>query len=168
MEAAPGRDLQMRDTTVTREGRACRRPCCLPVPGSGAGIADVGRSDMRSPLLFLLAPILLFASPLAQGTREDGLQAFVSGDYASAARILGPLAEAPQSSDGIAQFLMAMLYDTGQGVGRSTSLACGLFQKAAAGTGPFVDQATILARALREGMSPGALSCPLGPPPRPA
>jgi TPR repeat protein len=123
---------------------------------------------MRSSLLYLLVPSLLFASPLAQGTREDGLQAFVSGDYARAAQILGPLAEAPQSSDGIAQFLMAMLYDTGQGVGRNTSLACGLFQKAAAGAGPFADQATLLARALREEMRPGAVSCPVGPAPRPA
>ena len=123
---------------------------------------------MRSLLLYLLAPILLVASPIAQGTREDGLQAFVNGDYARAVQILGPLAEAPQSSDGIAQFLMAMLYDTGEGVGRSTALACGLFQKAAGGTGPFVDQAALLARALREETTPGALLCPLGPGSQPA
>jgi hypothetical protein len=125
-------------------------------------------SIMRAPVLYLLASILLFESPPAQATREDGLQAFVSGDYARAAQILGPLAEAPQSADGIAQFLMAMLYDTGQGVGRSTSLACGLFEKAADGTGPFADQAALLARALREERSPSALPCPLGPASRPA
>ena len=107
-------------------------------------------------------------SPRSQETRDDGLQAFVSGDYARAAQILRPLAEAPQSSDGIAQFLMAILYDTGQGVGRSAALACGLFQKAAAGTGPFVDQATLLARALRQEMKPGAPLCPLGPASQPA
>jgi TPR repeat protein len=136
--------------------------------GNGAGIAEVGQSAMRSPLLYLLVALLLVASPIAQGTREDGLRAFVDGDYARAAQILGPLAEPPQSSDGIAQFFMAMLYDTGEGVGRSTALACGLFQRAAAGTGPFVDHAALLARALREETTPGALLCPLGPGSQPA
>ena len=110
-----------------------------------------------SPALVLLVAFLFVPRTAAPQTPQaDGIRAFVSGDYGRAAQILGPLAEDPQKPDQVAQFLMALLYDTGRGVGRNGFRACGLFLRAAATPGPFTDQAVQLARLLRDESGPMA------------
>jgi len=67
----------------------------------------------------------------AQAGTSDGIQALIRGDYASAVRILRPLAEETPTPDPVAQFFMATLYQHGLGVRRSSVHACALFTAAA-------------------------------------
>ena len=48
----------------------------------------------------------------AQAATADGIQAIVRADYQSAVRILRPLAEEAPDPDPLAQFFMAMLYQS--------------------------------------------------------
>ena len=59
---------------------------------------------------------LLATSVVAQSTTEDGIRAVLRGDDGAAARILRPLADATGRPDPVAQFFLAVLYETGQGV----------------------------------------------------
>ena len=59
----------------------------------------------------------------AQATRDDAIGALARGDYGAAARILQPLADNATQPDPAAQFLLAILYDTGRGVTRNMSRA---------------------------------------------
>src|SRR5262245_54207126 len=52
----------------------------------------------------------------AQTTTADGVAAIVNGDYERAARILKPVADDTSKSDPLAQFFLAMLYASGNGV----------------------------------------------------
>lgn len=97
-----------------------------------------------------MIPFLLLAcSASAQSTTRDGVLAIARGDYDAAARILRPLAEEAPQPDPIAQFFMALLYGSGQGVEMDPIQACPLFLRAARSPNPFTNQALTLARALQ-------------------
>ncbi len=97
---------------------------------------------------------LLLAMPAAaQTTTEDGIRALLRGEYQAAARILQPLAYDAQRPDPIAQFFLAVLYETGRGVQPDQSRACGLFMRAAARENPFSHQAAAVAAFLRGQMN---------------
>jgi len=57
--------------------------------------------------------MLGFAGPVTAGPYDDGIAAYNSGDYATALRFLGPLAE---QGDGAAQYKLGFMYERGQGV----------------------------------------------------
>jgi hypothetical protein len=99
----------------------------------------------------------LLATPLvAQSTTEDGIRAVLRGDYRAAARILRPLADDTGRPDPVAQFFLAVLYETGQGVRPDLARACGLFLGAAAKAHPFSEQSAAIASAMREQLGDGA------------
>jgi len=84
----------------------------------------------------------------AQTGTGDGLQALIRGDYATAARILRPLAEDTPTPDPIAQFFMAALYQSGLGVGPNQMRACGLFLAAARPSNVLMSQSLALAASI--------------------
>lgn len=86
----------------------------------------------------------------AQTRTADGVQALVRGDYATAARILRPLAEDAPEPDPLAQFFMAMMYERGHGVALNQIRACGLYLDAAKPTNPLMPQALALAEQIHE------------------
>lgn len=93
--------------------------------------------------------LTLLATPAAaQPTREDGIRAMVDGDYRAAVRILRPLADDAARPDPVAQFLLAILYDTGHG--GDSLRACGLFLRAATPANPFMEQSSAIAALMRE------------------
>lgn len=99
----------------------------------------------------LVCVLTLIATPAAgQSTTEDGIRAMLHGDYATATRILRPLADDPgrPDPDPVAQFFLAILHDTGHT--GNNARACGLFLRVAAGANPFSDQAAALATAIRD------------------
>jgi len=105
---------------------------------------------MRTCFWLTAFTILLPCCAGAQTTRE-GVRALLRGDYASAARILRPLAEDNPDADPVAQFFMASLYQSGLGVGLNMSRACGLYFRAAAvPTNPLLMQSLVLAEAIRD------------------
>jgi len=78
-----------------------------------------------------LAAILLmlsFASPVAAGPGEDAAAAYARGDYATALRLLRPLAE---QGDAQAQYNLGVLYDNGRGVPQDNAEAMKWYRKAA-------------------------------------
>jgi hypothetical protein len=113
--------------------------------------------------------ILPAAAAVAQNGRDEGITAFVRGDYVVAARILGPLADDAQSPDQTARLIIGMLNDSGYAGQGGTSRACALYVAAAATPGPFTEPAVVLARMIREELGGGAAFCdgrllfPLGP-----
>ena len=99
--------------------------------------------------------LLLLASPAwAQSTTEDGIRAMLRGDYQTAVRILRPLADGGTPPDPVAQFLLAILYDTGHG--GDNGRACGLFLRAAIPANPFMAQSAALGTRLRDELGDGA------------
>lgn len=66
----------------------------------------------------------------AQSGTADGVAALVRGDYQRAVEILKPLAEDWRSRDTTAQFFMAGLYESGQGVPADPLRACALYARA--------------------------------------
>jgi hypothetical protein len=102
----------------------------------------------RSPATAVI--LLLPSLAAAQTTTRDGVQALLRGEYQTAARILRPLIEDAPQPDPVAQFFMATLYDSGQGVARSALVACRLYLAAASAANPFMNQSLGLARALQE------------------
>jgi len=104
----------------------------------------------------LVCVLTLFASPVAaQSSTEDGIRAMLRGEYQAAVRILRPLADDAARPDPVAQFFLAVLYDTGN-VRGNNARACELFLRAAARTNPFSEQASQLAAALRVEHGSGA------------
>ena len=67
---------------------------------------------MRSVLASIVLAVMLTGAAVA-GPFEDGVAAFRSGDYVTAARIFRPLAEQGNSR---AQNNLGLMYDEGQGV----------------------------------------------------
>jgi hypothetical protein len=115
-----------------------------------------------STCAIVVCVLTLLATPAAaQSTTEDGIRAVLRGDYQAAARILKPLADDAARPDPVAQFFLAVLYHTGQGVVRDESRACGLFLRAAAREQPFSEQSAALAAFMREqlGAVGAALMC---------
>lgn len=100
---------------------------------------------VRACSFFLLVPCAAAAQP----SRDEAIRLLVAGDYQHAAEVLRPLADDPVKPDPAAQFLMAILYDTGRGVPRNVMRACGLYRQAAA-HGPFTQTAAELGRMLHE------------------
>ncbi len=87
-------------------------------------------------------------APAQTGTAE-GVAALARGDYLQAAEILKPIAEGWRRPDPMAQFFMATLYETGQGVPQDLLRACALYQRATgAFDHPFGAQAGKLFKAL--------------------
>lgn len=72
--------------------------------------------------------------------------------------VLRPLAEGP-AVDPAAQFFMAVLYLSGQGVERNQLRACALFASAAKPSNPFMLQSSAIASTLRDEMGLGASFC---------
>lgn len=108
----------------------------------------------HAPLVCMLA---LFATPAAaQSTTEDGIRALLGGDYQTAARILRPLADDARRPDPVAQFFLAVLYETGHGVKADQTRACGLFLRSAGQSHPFSEQAAALAAFMQAQWGSGA------------
>jgi hypothetical protein len=105
---------------------------------------------MRLHRILLVLALTVPSAAAAQTSTVEGVQAIVRGDYASAARILRPLAEAAREPDPLAQFFLATLYETGEGVARNHIRACGLYLKAAAVSNPVAGQSAALAAAIYE------------------
>lgn len=110
---------------------------------------------MRIPLYLVAVAALIPSAAGAQTTTADGVQALIRGDYQTAVRILRPLADqdGPQP-DPLAQFFMAMLYRSGQGVPRNLGRACGLYLSAAKPANPLMNQSLDLARSMQQEMGP--------------
>jgi hypothetical protein len=108
-----------------------------------------------------LAAIALLApcAVSAQTTTADGVQALIHGDYASALRILQPLADDAQHPDPIAQFFMATLYHSGRGVAIDLMRACGFYMKAALPGSPVEVQSLALARTIHRDAPPALELC---------
>ena len=83
--------------------------------------------------LFLIATVIFATSPGAAGqsATADGVVALARGDYQRAADILKPIAEDWRTADSAAQFFVAGLYETGQGVPADPLRACALYLRAA-------------------------------------
>ena len=113
------------------------------------------------PVCTLLLLVPCVAS--AQSSRDEAIRKIVAGDYQGAAQLLRPLTEDPQKADPAALFLMAILYDFGQGVPRNVMAACGLYRQAAAAGGPFGETAATLDRMLREDSPVPEHLCATGP-----
>jgi hypothetical protein len=85
----------------------------------------------------------------AQTTTADGIQALIRSDYATATRILRPLAEEAPQPDPLALFFMATLYHSGHGAALNQIRACGLYLRAAATpASPLQVQSLALARVI--------------------
>jgi hypothetical protein len=108
----------------------------------------------------LATPVsLCVETNVAQSTTEDGIRAVLRGDYHAAARILRPLADATGQSDPVAQFFLAVMFETGQGVRPDLLRACGLFLAAAAKAHPFSEQSAAIAASMRAQLGDGAAWC---------
>ena len=115
---------------------------------------------LAAALALLLSPGLSGAQAPGQAsalTRDDGIRAFVGGDYGAAVRILQPLAEEADPPDPVAQFFMALLYNAGAGVKGDSMHACSLLLNAAAAPSPFADTASRMVRRLQDNGVPAAL-----------
>lgn len=85
------------------------------------------------PRVFLAAVLCISAaadSVSAQTTTADGVAALARGDYQRAVEILKPIAEDPWAEDTAAQFFMAGLYESGDGVPVDPLRACALYERA--------------------------------------
>jgi hypothetical protein len=109
---------------------------------------------------FVAGALLVPVPAGAQTTAADGVQAIVRGDYPAAVRILRPLAEDAPQPDPLAQYFMAMLYDSGHGVARSPMRACGLYLSAASPANPLMNQSLGRVRDIQEQFGgPAAAYC---------
>jgi TPR repeat protein len=81
-------------------------------------------------LLKLLLVLLMCAAavPAVAGPFEDGMAAYNRGDYATALRLLRPLANGGSTS---AQYNIGIMYDKGQGVPQDYAAAIAWYRKAA-------------------------------------
>jgi hypothetical protein len=114
----------------------------------GAGLALKGEPFLMRAHFVRLAILLLLPTAASAQTAADGVKALVRGDYATAVRILRPLAEDSERPDPLVLFFMATLYQSGHGVARDEMRACGMYLKAAASPNPLAAQSTALARAI--------------------
>jgi uncharacterized protein len=69
-----------------------------------------------------------FAGSVAAGPFEDGAAAYKKGDYATALRLLGPLAE---EGNVAAQFNLGLMYQLSQGVPQDNEAATSWYRNAA-------------------------------------
>lgn len=102
---------------------------------------------------------LAVSAAMAQSATEAGIRAMLRGDYPNAIRILRPLANDDAHPDPVAQFFLALAYESGLADGGRTR-ACGLFLRVAGQAGPFAEQSAALASAIRRELGePGAQMC---------
>ena len=117
---------------------------------------------MRTCARFVCVLILLAPPAAAQSTTDNGIRAVLRGDYQAAVRILRPLADDPARPDPVAQFFLAILYHTGQGVRRDEGRACRLFLRAGTRSHPFSEQSAAIAASMQQQLGDGAsLLCAL-------
>lgn len=84
---------------------------------------------MRGRFIWLLLFALTSTAALASDNPQlDAKNAFERGDYATAAKILEPLAE---RGDAAAQYNLGTLYNSGRGVTKDLALAASWYEKAA-------------------------------------
>jgi len=115
---------------------------------------------MRVRLAILLLLLWILPRPVAAQTSvDDGVRAFVQGDYGLAARILSPLAESSEEPNTTAQFFMAMLYASGKGIAMDSLRACSLFAAAAKPSNPFMEQASAVSAVMQQQMGAGGTLC---------
>lgn len=76
----------------------------------------------------VLAASVFLANPAISASIDEGVDAYGAGDYATAFKILEPLAE---QGFGMAQFLTGMMYMSGDGTPKDPGKAAGLFRRAA-------------------------------------
>ena len=69
-----------------------------------------------------------FAGSVAAGALEDGVAAYEKGDYATALRLLRPIAD---QGDAGAQYNLGLMYANGQGVPQDYAAAVNWYRKAA-------------------------------------
>ena len=105
---------------------------------------------MRLCVAIALLVGILPRPALGQTSTDDGVRAFVRGDYSAAARILSPLAETSTDPDATAQFFMGLLYAAGKGVRMDQMRACALFAAAATPSNPFMEQASAAAGMMQQ------------------
>jgi hypothetical protein len=99
----------------------------------------------RQVFAITLAMTAGIAAASAQATTADGVAALLRGDYQRAIDILKPVAEDDHSRDTVAQFFMAGLYQSGQGVPADPLRACALYARAASNAeSPFGREASNL------------------------
>jgi hypothetical protein len=99
----------------------------------------------RQVLVTILAMTADIAATSAQTNTADGVAALLRGDYQRAVEILKPVAEDDHSRDTVAQFFMAGLYQSGQGVPADPLRACALYARAASNAeSPFGREASNL------------------------
>lgn len=79
-----------------------------------------------SLLLFLIA-----IHPAAAGPYDDGLAAYKKGDWATAYKILKPIAETDTSQSAVAQQRLGLLTEHGRGTAKDPAQAAKWYQKAA-------------------------------------
>jgi TPR repeat protein len=79
-------------------------------------------------LLFVTLLLTVNGSITNAGPYEDALAAYQRGDYATAQRLLRPLAE---QGNGRAQFSLGAMYDRGQGVAQDYKEAAKWYRLAA-------------------------------------
>jgi TPR repeat protein len=102
-----------------------------------------GRSDRAAARLSTLACVALLAvvlaQPVAGGADEDlraATDAYAKGDYATALKLLQPLAEAGNAG---AQYGLGVLYRNGKGVARDLGEAVSWYRKSAEQGNPFAE-----------------------------
>ncbi len=81
-----------------------------------------------NPIVAAIMLVLSFAAPVAAGQFEDAVAAYQRGDYATALRLLRPLAD---QGNAVAQYNPGFMYDKGQGVPQDYAEAAGWYHKAA-------------------------------------
>jgi uncharacterized protein len=91
---------------------------------------------MSRTLKAVVAALVLavsFAGPVAAGPFEDGVFAYEKNDYATALRLLRPIAEGFGDKDDVvlAQNLLGLMYRKGQGVPQDYAVAVSWYRKAA-------------------------------------
>src|SRR4051812_48504941 len=104
---------------------------------------------MRTHIAIVATVVLLTRSAAdAQTTTAAGVDAYLRGDFNTAAEILKPIAERTFDRDSSAEFFMASLYESGRGVPVDPVRACAFYLRSVSqGAGPFDTQGTSLWRA---------------------
>lgn len=111
---------------------------------------------MGSGVRSVCVVMFLAAPAAAQSTTEDGIRAMLRGDHPAAVRILRPLADDAAHPNPVAQFFLAVLYETGQGIRTDMGRACGLFLRSAAYAHPFAEQSAAIAANMQQQLGDGA------------
>src|SRR5690348_6176153 len=83
---------------------------------------------LRAHGIALVALLCFAAAPAVSAALDDGRDAYQKGDYATALRLLRPLADAGNSD---AQVFIGLSYEFGDGVAKNTAEAVKWYRQAA-------------------------------------